>query len=63
MNDVSSAILDMDRSSYFTCLFNGFVSSYFRIVVNLSLLDYDTQPLQPTSIHVNSDDICLSSMC
>ena len=42
MNDVSSAILDMDTVSYFTCLFDGFISSDFRIVVILILLDSDT---------------------
>ena len=35
MNDVSSA-------NYFTCLFDGFISSDFRIVVILILLDSDT---------------------
>ena len=42
MNDVSSAILDMDTVSSFTCLFDGFISSDFRIVVILILLDSDT---------------------
>ena len=41
MNDVSSVILDMDTVSYFTCLFDGFISSDFRIVVILILLDSD----------------------
>ena len=40
MNDVSSAILDMDTVSSF--LFDGFISSDFRIVVILILLDSDT---------------------
>ena len=40
--DVSSAILDMDMVSSFTCLFDGFISSDFRIVVILILLDSDT---------------------
>ena len=30
MNDVSSAILDMDTVSSFTCIFDGFISSDFR---------------------------------
>ena len=42
MNDVSNAILDMDTVSSFTCLFDGFISSDFRIVVILILLDSDT---------------------
>ena len=42
MNDVSSAILDMDTVSSSTCLFDGFISSDFRIVVILILLDSDT---------------------
>ena len=42
MNDVSSAILDMDTVSSSTCLFAGFISSDFRIVVILILLDSDT---------------------
>ena len=42
MNDVSSAILDMDTVSSFTCLFDGFISIDFRIVVILILLDSDT---------------------
>ena len=42
MNDVSSAILDMDRVIYFTCLFDGFISSDFNIVLILILLDSDT---------------------
>ena len=42
MNDVNSAILDMDKVSYFTCLFDGFISSDFRIVVILILLHSDT---------------------
>ena len=41
-NDVSSAILDMDTVCSFTCLFDGFISNYFRIVVILILLDSDT---------------------
>ena len=41
-NDVSSASLDKDRVSYFTCLFYGLISSDFRIVVILILLDSDT---------------------
>ena len=36
MNDASSAILDMDRV---TCLFDGFISSDFSIVVILILLE------------------------
>ena len=39
-NDVSSASLDKDSS--FTCLFDGLISSDFRIVVILILLDSDT---------------------
>ena len=42
MNDVSNAILDMGTVSSFTCLFGGFISSIFRIVVILILLDSDT---------------------
>ena len=42
MNDVSSAILDMDRVSSFICLFDGFISSDFKIVLILILLDSDT---------------------
>ena len=42
MNDVSSVILDMDTVSSFTCLFDGFISNDFRIVVILILLDSDT---------------------
>ena len=42
MNDVSSAILDMYMVSSFTCLFDGLISSDFRIVVILILLDSDT---------------------
>ena len=42
MNDVSSAILDMDTVSSFTCLFDAFISSDFRIVVILILLHSDT---------------------
>ena len=42
MNVVSSAILDMDTVSSFTCHFDGFISSDFRIVVILILLDSDT---------------------
>ena len=42
MNDVSSAISDMDRVGSFTCLFDGFISSDFSIVVILVLLDSDT---------------------
>ena len=41
MNDVSSAILDMAMASSLTCLFDGFISSDFRIVVMLILLDSD----------------------
>ena len=41
-NNVSSASLDKDRVSSFTCLFDGLISSDFRIVVILILLDYDT---------------------
>ena len=41
-NDVSSASLDKDRVSSFTCLFDGLISSDFRIVVILILLDSDT---------------------
>ena len=43
MNDVSSASLDKDRVSAFTCLLDGVISSDFRIVVILFLwLDSDT---------------------
>ena len=42
MNDVSRAIMDMDTVSPFTSLFDGFILIYFRIVVILILLDYDT---------------------
>ena len=42
MNDVSSAILDIDMVSSFTCLFDGFKSSDFRMVVILIVLDSDT---------------------
>ena len=42
LNDVSNAILDMDTVSSFTCLFDGVISSDFRIVVILILLDSDT---------------------
>ena len=42
MNDVSSAILDMDRVSSFACIFDGFISSDFRIVVIPILLDSNT---------------------
>ena len=38
-NDVSSASLDKDRVSSFTCLFDGLISSDFRIVIILILLD------------------------
>ena len=38
MNDVSSAILDMDTVSSFTCLFDGFISSDFRIVIIIIIL-------------------------
>ena len=41
-NDVSSASLDKDRVSSFSCLFDGLISSDFRIVVILILLDSDT---------------------
>ena len=41
-NYVSSASLDKDRVSSFTCLFDGLISSDFRIVVILILLDSDT---------------------
>ena len=41
-NDVSSASLDNIRVSSFTCLFDGLISSDFRIVVFLILLDSDT---------------------
>ncbi len=41
-NDVSSASLDKDRVSSFSCLFDGFISSDFSIVVILILLDSDT---------------------
>ena len=41
MNDVSSAILYMDTVSSFTCLFDAFISSDFRIVVIRILLDSD----------------------
>ena len=41
-NDVSSASLDKDRVSSFICLFDGLISSDFRIVVILILLDSDT---------------------
>ena len=57
MNDVSSAILDMDGDIYFTCLFDGFISSDFNIVLILILLDSDTLPLQPSSTHVISDKV------
>ena len=41
-NDVSSASLDKDRVGSFTCLFDGLISSDFRIVVILIFLDSDT---------------------
>ena len=62
MNDVSSAILDMDRVSSFTCLFDGFISCDFRIVVILIFLDSEAYALQPTSARANSDDIELYLM-
>ena len=42
MNDVSSAILDMDTVSSFTCLFDGFISSDFWIVAIFVSLNSDT---------------------
>ena len=38
MNDVSSAILDMDTVTSFTCLFDGFISSDFRIVIIIIII-------------------------
>ena len=43
MNDVSSAILDMDTVRSFTCLFDGFVSSAFRRrVLRVSWMERNT---------------------
>ena len=42
MNDVRIAMLGMDRVRYVTCLFDGFISSNFRIVAILVLLVSDT---------------------
>ena len=56
MNDASCAIFDKDNVSFFTCIFDGLISSDFRIVV-ISIL-FDSEPMQPTSTHVHSDDIC-----
>ena len=53
MNDVSTPL---------TCLFDCFISTCFRSVLNLLFLHCDTNPLQPTSTHVNSDYIVLSPM-
>ena len=44
-NDVTSASLNKDRVSSFTCLFDGLISSDFRIVVILILLDSDVHNL------------------
>ena len=41
-NDVSSASVDNNMVSSFTCIFDGLISSDFRIVVILILLDSDT---------------------
>ena len=38
MNNVSSVIVDKDRVSSFTCLFDGLISSDLRIVLSLVLL-------------------------
>ena len=47
MNDVSSAILDMDTVSSFTCLFDAFISSDIRIVVILILLETKQNTKKP----------------
>ena len=39
MNDLRSANVDTDRIDYFTCLFDVVISSDFRIVPILILLD------------------------